>query len=111
LQSTRPVGRVAELGSLGVLRVMASNIQCVCGSLVHTNLFSGAKVYSLIRDDEYDQMSEPNAPDAASRLFLGGREVFRCSTCLRLIVFWDRSPTCRPTFYAEEHHNFERPDA
>ncbi len=105
------MGRVAELGSLGVLRVMASNIRCVCGASVHTNLFSGANVYRLIRDDEFEQMPESPDPDVASRLFLGGREVFRCSACSRLIVFWDRSAIGRPTFYSEEHHDSDKPDA
>lgn len=79
---------------------MASWVQCACGNRIHTNLFAGAQVYRLIKDEEYDRLESPGESDAASRLFLSGREVFRCAACSRLIVFWERSG--EPRYYVEE---------
>lgn len=79
---------------------MASWIRCACGNQIHTNLFAGAQVYRLIQDEEYDRLESSDGPDAASRLFLAGREVFRCAACSRLIVFWERSG--EPMYYLEE---------
>lgn len=82
---------------------MASLITCKCGALVPTNLFSGYGAYSLILDSDYDAALEKPADDEAfSRLFLGGREVFKCKACSRLIVYWDKGPAGRPTYYSEE---------
>ena len=87
---------------------MGSLIRCVCGGDVRTNIFEGHKVYRLVQDDEFDRLRDSGVEDLASQVFLGGREVFRCPSCARLIVFWER--TGPPTFYTEEHHKFDDKD-
>ena len=89
---------------------MASWIRCRCGELVYTNLFSGADVYSLILDSDYDAVQRPADDDAFSRLFLSGREVFRCKVCRRLIVYWDKGEQGAATFYSEEQCKNDEPD-
>ncbi len=77
---------------------MASWMRCECGNLIHTNLFSGTKVYLLIRDDEFDALPEP----LTSREFIrAARTVLHCSRCGRLAVHWVRGGN--PTVYVEEH--------
>ena len=92
---------------------MGSWIPCLCGSLVHANLYCGAGVFRLIRDDEWDAVANTDATperEDYSRLFRDSREVFRCSNCSRLIVYWDRQGGL-PTYYRVETPPNEKPDA
>lgn len=82
---------------------MASWISCICGNRLHTNLFSAAKVFRLIRDDEWDALGESPDWHDVSLAFLNGREVFRCAKCSRLIVFWERGGP--PMYYVENMPN------
>ena len=82
---------------------MASWIKCDCGNLIHTNLFAGANVFRLIRDDEWDALGESPHWRDVSVLFVLSREVFRCTKCARLIVFWERDGT--PTIYRQDKPN------
>ena len=89
---------------------MGSRITCKCGELVYTNLFSGHNVYRLILDSDYDAFPRPADDDAFSRLLLSGKEVFRCTACKRLIVFWEKGRDGRPTFYLEDPLDEKPPD-
>jgi len=79
---------------------MGSWIRCVCGNQIHTNLFSGAKVFRLIRDDEWDALGDNPSWQDVSVLFVRSREVFRCAKCSRLIVSWESDR--EPTYYSPE---------
>src|SRR5712691_5733060 len=89
---------------------MASWVQCKCGESIYTNLFSGAGVYRLVLDSDYDAFERPADDDAFSLLFRSGREVLRCKACGRLIVFWDSSAHGTPTYYSEEKCQVDIPD-
>ena len=66
-------------------------------------MFSGANVFRLIRDDEWDALGESPAWQDVSVAFVRSRETFRCAKCSRLVVFWERDGS--PTFYREEKPN------
>jgi hypothetical protein len=88
---------------LGGITRMASTILCACGNRIGTNLFAGSKVFRLIRDDEWDALGDSPSWRDTSVLFMHSREVFRCSKCARLIVFWERDG--EPTYYTQESPN------
>lgn len=80
---------------------MGSWIKCLCGGLIHTNLFTGTSVYRLIKDSDYDSLEEPIDVGKLSHLFFSlGIPVFRCHKCGRLAVEWD--PANDPVFYLPE---------
>jgi hypothetical protein len=96
-------GRVAQgTAHLRNGSLMGSWLRCVCGNQIHTNLFSSANVYRLIRDDEWDALGDEPKWRDVSVLFVRNREVFSCPKCSRLIVFWDRDG--EPTYYTQEPH-------
>lgn len=86
---------------------MASWIQCDCGNQIHTNLFAGAGVYLLVRDDEYDALPEEADRKALDQLFIAARKVLRCSKCGRLIIQWERGADY--TTYVEEQPKADKP--
>lgn len=94
---------VAELRLLEILLIMSSWLRCVCGNLLHTNLFAGAGVFKLILDEDFNQLTEPFDTDAVSHLFGHGRTMYRCSHCDRLYVQWERGGEL--TIYAPEQPN------
>jgi hypothetical protein len=69
---------------------MSSWLRCDCGHTLHTNLFAGAGVFMLIRDEDFDKLGE--SPDAAALrdLFVRSHVVYRCPQCGRLYVRWER---------------------
>jgi hypothetical protein len=79
---------------------MGSWLKCDCGHLIHTNMFCGANVYRLIRDDEFDELAENAPPEEFRNLFFSGREVFHCKNCGRLIVQWEKGG--KLSVYVEE---------
>jgi hypothetical protein len=80
---------------------MGSWIRCLCGSLIHINMFTGTNIYQLIKDSDYDAVDDPVDRDKLSDLFFKkGVPVYQCSTCGRLLVEWD--PEGGPTFYLPE---------
>ena len=78
-------------------------IKCVCGNQIHTNLFAGANVFRLNRDDEWDALGESPDWRDVSAAFVRSREVFCCAKCSRLIVFWERDGS--PKYYREDKPN------
>ena len=50
--------------------MMGSWIECLCGTRIRTNLFTGANVYRLINDSDYDTITDPVDRDKLSDLFL-----------------------------------------
>lgn len=69
---------------------MASWIICDCGNRLHKNLFCGAGVYRLIRDDEFDALPETADADAFGLLFVDSPEVLHCTACGRFMIRWKR---------------------
>ncbi len=81
---------------------MGSWIGCVCGGLVHTNMFTGTHIYQLIEDADYVAVEDTVDLDNLSDLFFKkGVTVYRCSSCGRLLVEWDDDKG-GPTFYLPE---------
>lgn len=80
---------------------MGSWITCLCGGLIHTNLFAGTTVYRLISDADYDALGDPIDRDKLESLFFEkGIAVYRCQACGRLVVQWDKQG--KHLFYAPE---------
>ncbi len=80
--------------------MMGSWLECLCGSLIHTNLFTGTNIYQLIKDADYDALEDPVDRDKLSDLFFRrGITVYHCQKCGRLIVEWEDGD---PTFYLPE---------
>ncbi len=80
---------------------MGSWIECICGSLIHTNMFTGTKIYQLIEDTDYDAIDDPVDRDKLDDLFFKkGVTVYHCHSCGRLLVEWDDKGV--PTFYLSE---------
>jgi hypothetical protein len=83
-------------------------ITCLCGALIHTNLFAGAPVYQLISDVDYDVLDDPIDRDKLEALFFKrGIPVYRCKACNRLVVQWDKESDYQ--FYAPEGKRAENP--
>jgi hypothetical protein len=73
---------------------MGSWITCLCGGLIHTNLFAGATVYRLISDEDYDALGDSIDRDKLESLFFDkGIPVYRCPACNRLVIQWDKEGT------------------
>jgi hypothetical protein len=86
---------------------MGSWITCVCGALIHTNLFAGATAYRLISDADYDALDDPIDRDTVEALFFEkGIPVYRCRTCNRLVVRWDKQG--KHLFYVPEGKTAEQ---
>ncbi len=80
---------------------MGSWIECICGGLIHTNMFTGTKIYQLIEDADYDAIEDPIDRDKLYDLFFKkGVTVYRCHSCGRLLVEWGDKGV--PTFYLPE---------
>lgn len=80
---------------------MGSWIQCLCGTFIHTNLFTGTSVYRLLKDSDYDSLDDPINRDKLETLFFTkGIPVYRCKACGRLVVEWDNERA--PLFYLPE---------
>ena len=87
---------------------MGSWIKCLCGYLIHTNLFAGENVFMLIKDSDYDSVEDPVDRDKLSDLFFRkGIPVYICSRCGRLLV--DLGEERGPTFYQPEGKRTETP--
>jgi hypothetical protein len=88
---------------------MGSWMKCMCGGLIHTNMFSGTSIYQLIKDADYDALEDPVDRDKLSDLFFRkGVTVYRCHSCGRLLVEWDDEGV--PTFYLPEGKIAEIPE-
>lgn len=73
----------------------------MCGGLIHTNMFTGTKIYQLIEDADYDAVEDPVDRDKLEDLFFKkGVTVYRCHNCGRLLIEWDNNGV--PTFYLPE---------
>ena len=80
---------------------MGSWIRCLCGGLIHTNMFCGTHISQLIEDSAYDAIEDPVDRDKLADLFFNkGATVYRCLNCGRLLVEWDNKSA--PTFYLPE---------
>jgi hypothetical protein len=80
---------------------MGSWITCLCGALIHTNLFAGTTVYRLISDADYDALDDPIDRDKLEALFFEkGIPLYRCQACNRLVVRWDKQG--KHLFYVPE---------
>lgn len=86
---------------------MSSWLECLCGERIHTNMFAGASVFRLIKDDDYDALDDPVDRDKLENLFFSlGIPVYLCRSCGRLAVEWDQESG--PWFYAPEERNVEQ---
>jgi hypothetical protein len=82
-------------------KTMTSWLECLCGNLIHTNLFTGTRIYKLLQDADYDAIEDPVDREKLSDLFLEkGITVYRCQQCGRLAVEWNKEGD--PTFYLPE---------
>ena len=80
---------------------MGSWIICLCGGLIHTNMFCGTHISRLIEDSAYDAIEDPVDRDKLADLFFNnGATVYRCLQCGRILVEWDNKSA--PTFYLPE---------
>ncbi len=89
---------------------MGSWIKCLCGMLIHTNMFCGTPVYMLVKDSDYDALDNNEEPEAWNKaidrskvedLFLHkGTPVYQCTHCGRLVVEWKQE--LGPMFYLPE---------
>ena len=87
---------------------MGSWITCLCGGLIHTNMFSGTHICRLIEDSDYDAIDDPVDRDKLRHLYFNkGVTVYRCLNCGRLLVEWDNDGI--PTFYLPEGKRAEVP--
>lgn len=81
---------------------MGSWIRCLCGGLIHTNMFTGTHICQLIEDSDYDAIEDPVDQDKLSDLFFKkGVTVYRCLSCGRLLVEWGDAKG-GPMFYLPE---------
>ncbi len=89
--------------------IMGSWIRCLCGGLIHTNMFTGTHICRLIEDSDYDAIEDPVDRDKLEGLyFKKGVTVYRCLSCGRLLVEWDDDKG-GPTFYLPEQKYTEPP--
>ena len=80
---------------------MGSWMTCICGGLIHLNMFSGTHIYQLIEDADYDAVDDPVDRDKLAELyFKKGTTVYRCLTCGRLVADWAGDGNV--TFYLPE---------
>jgi hypothetical protein len=85
---------------------MGSWLRCICGGVIHTNLFAGENICRLIKDSDYDAIEDPVDREKLSDLFFNkGIPVYHCSRCGRLLVEWDEEGG--PTFYLPEGKSAE----
>jgi len=86
--------------------MMGSWIECLCGTRLHTNLFTGTNVYRLINDSDYDTIEDLVDRDKLSDLFFNkGIPVYCCARCGRLVVEWPEQGG--PSFYLPEGKHAE----
>ncbi len=86
---------------------MGSWMTCVCGGLIHLNMFAGTHICQLIEDADYDMVEDPVDREKIEDLyFKKGVTVYRCLTCGRLAIDWEDNGNV--TFYLPE---LKRPEA
>ena len=75
-------------------------IQCKCGADISLNLIPCPNEYFLLSDGDIDALSRVPAIDVHNGALRKAVFVYRCPSCGRLIVFWERGSL--PCYYSLE---------
>lgn len=79
---------------------MGSWINCVCGKLLHKNLFCGAGVSLLVPEAVIDEGDEAESSTMLlGRIVTGSETVVRCAACNRMAI---EKKDGRVEFYTRE---------
>ena len=80
---------------------MSSWIKCTCGKLLHMNLFAGASVSVVIKDDVLDSIDHGKTVEYAIVAIIAGADILvRCKECGRIAI--EDRKTHAVTFYLPE---------
>jgi hypothetical protein len=77
-----------------------TSIQCKCGARIGTGSFPNPDAFKAISESRYDSIQNGSMPSPLEALFFGGVALYRCPTCHRLIVEWEKAGLL--TFYKKE---------
>lgn len=80
---------------------MGSWIKCNCGNNIHKNLFSGANLSVLIKEEDLDSLDlNESAKKFITQLITRPDILVQCKNCNRIVIFNDSRNEYR--FYSQE---------